>query len=207
MSDVSAKNKAGKQLTPGGKRYFPRKALHWLRRRPAGVLPGSVKTQPKPLRLLALREARATLGVVERGGNNRGPEVDKIIEANGGVLGEAWCGDGVAMWYRKAGSKAVQRAWAATRFLGRLAGMVSMGIRAGLPGDIVVFNFPGGHPDSDHTGLLVHYANSNGGRTAPARATHVKTLDANARTPNGLQGVSYELRPISLVNRTVRVKR
>jgi hypothetical protein len=56
---------------------------------------------------------------MEQGGNNTGPIVDKIIRANGGVIGEPWCGDFVAYCYRLAGSKAVDRLWASVYFLGR----------------------------------------------------------------------------------------
>jgi len=212
--DVRANNKAGKRLRPGGKRWFPRRLLPYLRKRKAGVDESSVKGKPKPLRLKALLKARGMLGVVERGGNNRGPEVEAIILANGGVIGEPWCGDAVAYWYRAAGSKVVTRSWAATRFLGRLGGMSSHGPRQGRPGDIIVFNFPGGHPDSDHTGLLVDYTNSDGHHRIGRTATHVKTIDGNVGTALaasdsqlGGDGIGYKIRPISLVSRSVRVHR
>jgi len=204
---VSAKNLKGQQLTPGGKRWFPRRTLNWLRKRRQGVNEKSIRTKREPLRLRALREARKDLYVRERGGNNRGPEVDKIILENDGVLGEPWCGDAVARWYRKAGSKSVQRAWAATRSLGRLAGMsVLPDQRVGRPGDIVVFNFAGGHLDSDHTGLLIRYCNETGRSRRAHTATHVKTIDGNSNVGGG-QGVGYQTRQISLVNRVVRVTR
>jgi len=212
--DVSARNKAGKRLRPGGKKWFNRKTLAWLKRRKAGVKRGSVRVRRVPLRQRALREARVLLGTVERGGNNRGKAVERIIKANGGVVGEPWCGDFVAYVYRKAGSKAVTRNWAATRYLGRLAGSVSRGVRTGEPGDIVVFNFPGGHPDSDHTGLLVAYVNSNKKKVPAADATHIKTLDGNvgieanvSDSKTGGDGVGYKVRPIRYVNRIVKIKR
>lgn len=39
-----------------------------------------------------LDQARSLLNVREVGGNNRGPEVDKIILFSGGKPGQAWCG-------------------------------------------------------------------------------------------------------------------
>lgn len=71
------------------------------------------KRASRPMRVKALDIARESLGIIERGGNNTGPEVDKIIRANGGDIGEPWCGDFVAYCYREAGSTAVTRAWAA----------------------------------------------------------------------------------------------
>jgi len=212
--DVSARNKAGKRLKPGGSKWFTRKTLAWLRKRKAGVKKGSVRVKRAPLSTRALREARVLLGTVERGGNNRGKVVDKIIRANGGVVGEPWCGDFVAYVYRLAGSKSVTRAWAATQYLGRITGMRSVGVRRGKPGDIVVFNFPGGHPDSDHTGLLIAYVNSSKKKVPAAEATHVKTLDGNtgidanvSDSKTGGDGVGYKVRPIGFVNRVVKVKR
>ena len=185
----------------------------WARSKSIAPTSRRIEVANPPLRLRALAEARALLGVVERGGNNRGPEVDRIIRENGGVLGEPWCGDFAAYVYRRAGSTAVTRAWAATQYIGRIGGMSSRGPRAGRRGDLVVFNFPGGHPDSDHVGLLVNYVDVNGRRVDRHLATHVKTIDGNT-TANathsdgtGADGVEYAVRPIGLVDRTVRVRR
>jgi len=212
--DISAKNKAGKQLTPGGKRWFSPKLLPWLRKRKAGVDEASIQVKDAPLRVKALREGRILLGTVERGGNNTGPVVDQIIRANGGQIGEPWCGDYVAWAYRKAGSKAVTRAWAATQYLGRIGGMQSRGVRAGEPGDIVVFDFPGGHPNSDHTGLFVAYCTPGGKRVDRATANYIKTLDGNtgidanvSDSKRGGDGVGYKVRPLRSVNRIVKVTR
>jgi len=80
---------------------------------------------------------------MESGGNNRGAKVEEIIRANGGVVGEPWCGDFVAYVYRKAGSKSPTRSWASVALLG------SVGTRVSKPvaGDIVRFNF-------GHTGIF-----------------------------------------------------
>lgn len=166
-----------------------------------------------PLRLRALAQARALYGVVEQGGNNRGPEVDKIIRGEGGTPGQPWCGYFAAHVYRKAGSKVVQRGWAATSLIGRLAGMTSHDKLAGKPGDLVVFNFPGGGVDSDHVGLLVHYTDAEGNKVDPEKATHVKTIDGNttvgldASDGKGGEGVDYRVRHLSLVDRIVKVHR
>jgi hypothetical protein len=85
-----------------------------------------------PLREKALAEVLKLVGVMEVGGNNMGARVLEIIRANGGTGPESWCGDTVAWAYRHAGSKVVQRGWAAVRFLGFLTGMkiVSRATRA-----------------------------------------------------------------------------
>lgn len=101
-----------------------------------------------PLRLRAFAKAKLDVGQTERGANNRGWFVDKVIRANGGELGEPWCGDAVAYWYRLAGSKVVQRAWASTIWLlARLAP-----VRNPLRGHVVVYGF--GSPGAKHTGLF-----------------------------------------------------
>ena len=64
------------------------------------------KKQLDTLQKRALRAADALVGVMEQGGNNTGPMVNKIIKANGGDIGEPWCGDFIAYCYRQAGSKA-----------------------------------------------------------------------------------------------------
>lgn len=96
------------------------------------------------LALRAYKVAEGLVGVMEQGGNNRGPMVSKIIRDNGGAVGEPWCGDFVAYCYRQAGSKAVNRSWASVYYLGRIAGLV----RTSKPGrgDIVRYSF-------SHTGL------------------------------------------------------
>lgn len=154
-----------------------------------------------PLRLRALHVAETLIGVMEHGGNNAGPMVAKIIHENGGVIGEPWCGDFDAYCYRHAGSRAVQRGWASTLSLGFLAGMKVTG--APEPGDIVVFNFPGGQ-SSDHTGLFVK-------RTGPGE---IETIEGNtgesgavSDSATGGDGVYRKRRSTSLVSRYVRVLR
>lgn len=148
------------------------------------------------------------LHVREQGGNNRGPDVERIIRANGGVPGEAWCGDFNAACYLAAGSRTVVRSWAAVRYLGFLTGQVILrSIRRGRRGDMVVFKF-------DHTGLLGWYCLANGLRTDPATATHIVTREGNTG-PSGAasdsvaggDGVHQRIRPIEQVERVVRVKR
>lgn len=212
---VSAKNFKGKQLRPGGKKYFPRRRLTWLRKRKAGVDPHTIHPKPAVLRERALANAKQLRGVLEKGGNNRGPVVDKIIRANDGTPGESWCGDFVAYVYRNAGSKAVSRSWAGVRWLGRVAGtLILPDVRSAKPGDILVYDFPGGDPDSDHTGLLVHYSNGSGHRVDAKRATHVRAIEGNtgkdgavSDSTSGGDGVHTRLRPINQVKRAVRVKR
>jgi hypothetical protein len=94
----------------------------------------------------AYKVAESLIGVMEQGGNNRGPVVSKIITGNGGMIGEAWCGDFQAYCYRHAGSKAVNRSWASVYYLGRLSGVVKT--TKPVRGDLVRFNF-------SHVGMYV----------------------------------------------------
>ncbi len=114
----------------------------------------------EPLRVRALREAQSMLGVLEVGGNNRGPIVDKIIRSNGGDLGEAWCGDAVAYWYRRAGSTVVTRAWAAAHagIWGWFTGVIRLRKLKNLkPGHIVEY-------DWQHTGLFEEWIDKSAGK-------------------------------------------
>lgn len=100
----------------------------------------------RPLSDRAYRFAQTLIGVMEQGGNNVGPMVSKIIRANGGSPGEAWCGDFMAFVYRAVGSKSVTRSWAAVRLLRGLVGVVPTS--RPVTGDLVRFNF-------DHVGMFV----------------------------------------------------
>lgn len=148
----------------------------------------------------ALAEAKNLLSknIRESGGNNRGPWVDRIIKANGGVPGEPWCGDFAAYCYRRAGSKAVTRAWAAVRLLGRLSGMRIVHKNALEPGDLVRFKF-------DHVGIFEGYVSN--GLTWDVVTIDGNTGDANLSDGTGGEGVERKTRPLSLVADGVRVFR
>lgn len=144
-----------------------------------------------PLRRRALALARRDVGVIfEVGGNNRGPMVEKVIKDNHGDVGEPWCGDQVADWYRRAGSKVVQRGWASTIWL--LANLTR--VRSPLAGHIVVFNFGSG--GAKHTGLFDEWAETGWfwsieGNTRPG---------ANqSDSSGGRDGVYRVKRPVSYV--------
>lgn len=96
--------------------------------------------------------AETLLGVVEQGGNNRGPTVSKIILANGGVIGEPWCGDFVAYCFRAAGSKVVDRNWASVNAL--QTGNRGDLRRTSQPkrGSVVCYSF-------SHTGIFLKWIN------------------------------------------------
>lgn len=151
----------------------------------------------KPLRTRALNQAEKLVGVMEVGGNNMGPKVLEIIRANGGHGPEPWCGDFVAWVYRHAGSKVVQRGWAAVRLLGFLTGMKLVSYSEAKPGDIVCFSF-------DHTGILrrklkggmIETIEGNTGRSGAV---------SDSRT--GGDGVYIKRRATMLVARYVRVTR
>lgn len=112
-----------------------------------------------PLRERALHYAVAQLGVLEEGGNNRGPVVSQIIRMMGGEIGEAWCGDAVGSWYMRAGSKSVTRAWAAAHagLWGWLSGVSRVKhLREMKPGHIVEY-------DWQHTGLFEKWIDRSAG--------------------------------------------
>lgn len=153
-----------------------------------------------PLRLRALHVAETLVGVMEQGGNNNGPVVGRIIHENGGVIGEPWCGDFVAYAYRHAGSKAVQRGWASTLQLGFLTGQKRVTLPQ--PGDIVVYDFPGG-ASSDHTGIFVKFI--PGGIEAIEGNTGATGAVSDSAT--GGDGVYRKHRTTNQVARYVRVLR
>jgi hypothetical protein len=153
--------------------------------------------EQRPMRERALDEAESLVGVMEAGGNNMGAKVLEIIRANGGAGPEPWCGDFVAWCYRKAGSKAVQRGWAAVRLLGFLTGMRIVSAADARPGDIVCFSF-------DHTGLL----------RRKISAVQIETVEGNtgrsgavSDSRTGGDGVYLKRRSTSQVTRYVRVTR
>lgn len=102
-----------------------------------------------PLRVRALRLAVEDLDVRETAGNNWGGKVTTMIRGNDGTGPEPWCGDAVAYWYRRAGSKLVRRAWASTIWL--LAKLTP--VRQPLAGHVVVYDFDGSG-NAKHTGLF-----------------------------------------------------
>lgn len=156
------------------------------------------KPLPKPtgstLRDRAYAYATGLIGVMEQGGNNRGPMVTKIITANGGAGPEPWCGDFVAYCYRAAGSKAVTRAWAAVRLLAGVAGVKRT--RSPRRGDLVRFTF-------DHVGMYVRDVD----------AGHIETIEGNTGPSgalsdgNGGDGVYRKVRAKSLVSDYLSVTR
>lgn len=162
-------------------RYAERKVALWTRR-------------TTPMRLRAMRAAESLVGVMEVGGNNRGPVVNRIILANDGAIGEPWCGDFVAYCYRQAGSKAVTRSWASVRLLGGVAGVHR--VRQPLAGDLVRFKF-------DHVGMFVK-----------DHGSEIETIEGNtgatgavSDSSTGGDGVYRKRRSKSLVADYLRVTR
>jgi len=152
------------------------------------------KKQLDTLQKRALRAADALVGVMEQGGNNTGPMVNKIIKANGGDIGEPWCGDFIAYCYRQAGSKAVTRSWASVRALGGIRGVKR--VKTPQAGDLVRFNF-------DHVGMYVKEA-----------GMFIETIEGNtgasgavSDSKTGGDGVYRKRRAKSLVNDYLRVTR
>jgi hypothetical protein len=143
----------------------------------------------------ALDVARTLIGVMEQGGNNTGPIVDKIIRANSGTIGEPWCGDFVAFAYRIAGSKLVQRLWASVYYLGQLAGINKVAVPR--PGDLVRFTF-------DHVGL---FEKDLGNGSIQTIEGNTGASGAVSDSSTGGDGVYRKVRAKSLVNDYRRVSR
>lgn len=147
------------------------------------------------LRERAYKIADSCVGIMEEGGNNTGRRVDEIILANGGDIGEPWCGDGMAYCYRLAGSKAVQRLWASVRALLGLFGIRKTS--APKRGDLVRFTF-------DHVGMFVKFLGDG----------QIETIEFNtgssgavSDSATGGDGVYRKVRDVSLVNDYLRVTR
>lgn len=149
----------------------------------------------RALRLRAMDVAEGMIGVMERGGNNAGPAVARIICANGGIGPEAWCGDFCAYCYRLAGSKAVTRAWASVRLLGMLAGVRR--VAGPAPGDLVRFRF-------DHIGIYVRDCGDGNIETIEG---NTGAFGAVSDSATGGDGVYRKVRSKQLVSDYLRVSR
>lgn len=157
----------------------------------------------RPLHARAFAYAESLVGIMEKGGNNIGPEVSALIRSAGGSPGEPWCGDTVIVCYRNAGSKAVNRSWAAVRL------MLTPGVKrttSPVQGDIVRYTF-------DHTGLFDCWCDANGKPTAKNLASHLLAVEGNTGASgavsdgNGNDGVYRKVRARSLVSDFLHVTR
>lgn len=153
----------------------------------------------------AWAEAERLVGIMESGGNNRGAAVEKIIRSGGGRAGDAWCGWFDAHCYKVAGSKVVSWRWGAVRYLGRFTGQKFT--NDPVKGDIITFTF-------DHTGLFGWWSDSKGNKVSRSKATHVYTIEGNtgatgsvSDSRDGRDGVRRKIRPVSMVDKFVRVLR
>lgn len=149
------------------------------------------------LGMRALKVGLTQVGIMETGGNNRGLPLSRYIRSNGGTGPEAWCGDFVAFCYRLAGSKVVQRGWAAVRLLGFLTGMRIVSYENAQPGDIVAYKF-------DHTGMLKRKLGNGMIETVEG---NTGASGAVSDSTTGGDGVYIKRRSTSLVARYVRVTR
>lgn len=151
-----------------------------------------------PYKLLRLRALRIMLDwerahVHEVGGNNRGPDVDKIIRRAGGTPGEPWCGDAVAAAYLNAGiaGKYVTRAWAYVPTLARVLAKV----KNPRPGHVVIYDFQQ-DGEADHTGLFLRWVDRKAGLF---QAVEGNTGTGGARMDGQGDGVHTRTRNVSQV--------
>lgn len=152
------------------------------------------EAQLTPLRKRAYYVAAELVGVMERGGNNVGEEVERIIRSGGGRAGQPWCGWFVAHCYRLAGSKSVVWQWGAVRLLYPLVGIKR--VRYPLTGDLVRFTF-------DHVGMFVR---DLGDRIETVEGNTGAT-GAVSDSKTGGDGVYRKRRDKSLVQDYLRVTR
>lgn len=149
-----------------------------------------IRATKKPLRAKAFENAKELVGVMERGGNNTGPTVDKIIRANGGAIGEPWCGDFVAFVYKAAGSKTVDRSWASVNAI--QSGNRGDFKRVSDPqqGDVVTYSF-------SHTGLFDKWIDRSKGLFATIEG-NTGSSGARSDSLTGGDGVYAKNRSTSL---------
>ena len=154
--------------------------------------------KPKLLRERAILNSLDDVGITEKGGNNRGRDVERIIKANGGVVGEPWCGDAVAAWYLEAGSKSVTRSWASVSALSRLLTRIKL-LNNVRRGHVVIYDF-------DHTGLFLRWVDKGKGIF---EAVEGNTGDSGAVSDSktGGDGVKIKQRNLSQVTHFYRVLR
>ena len=147
-----------------------------------------------PLRVRAYHHAKQFVGVMERGGNNRGPEVEAIIREGGGIPGQAWCGWFVALCYKRAGSKAVSWHWGAVRLLFPLPKVYRT--RQPRQGDLVRFTF-------DHVGM---FERDNGDGTISTIEGNTGATGAVSDSATGGDGVYRKRRSKTLVRDYLRIR-
>ena len=131
-----------------------------------------LRALPADIGLAALSYARKELVVRESGGNNAGTPYTRYQQTNGASAPEPWCGDFMAYIFRKAGSKIVDRRWAAVVLVALVDGIRKH--QHPKPGYMVRFDWPGGQR-GDHIGIVevVHPDGSIGtieGNTRPGTA-------------------------------------
>lgn len=164
-----------------------KEVINGAKRNPWEVARAKHRKHLRPLRLRAWdqMEHLIELGVVEQGSNNHGVWVEKIIRANGGVPGEAWCGDTVAACYLWAGSKTVLRSWASVSWL--TANLQK--VRRPKKGHIVTYVF-------SHTGLFDKWVSST---AFLAGEGNTGDIGAVSDSTSGHDGVKLKERSTSLV--------
>jgi tellurite resistance protein len=150
---------------------------------------------PAGLRGRAYTQARELVGVMEKGGDNRGKKVEQIIRFAQGTLAEEWCVDFLIWCYGHAGSTVVRPGYTrAVRFM-LAPGVVST--RAPQRGDMVRFTF-------DHTGMFVK---DNGNGTITTIEGNTTGSGAVSASSTGGQGVYLKIRSKTGVRDYLRVTR
>jgi hypothetical protein len=182
-----------------------KKAAHWLARARAKLRAGRVSGSGG---------AKAVAFMVKRAGSTESPagSNDSAFlrhwrDALGmaWMRGQPWCGFAVLAAYHYGAHKALPQgvvftpnivAWAHAG--DHFQAVPSSQAKAG---DLVVFNFPGGHPVADHVGLA----------RGPARGGVIPTVEGNTSSGNGGSqsnggGIFIRSRPVGLIAVVARPK-
>lgn len=153
----------------------------------------AVQETRRQLRVRAFAEAERCIGIMEQGGNNRGPEVERIIAEGGGRAGDPWCGWFCAAMYKRAGSQVVTWRWGAVRLLYPLLGIAKP--KVPQKGDLVRFTF-------DHVGMFEKF---NGDGTITTIEGNTGRSGAVSDSATGGDGVYRKRRELHLVNDYLRI--
>jgi hypothetical protein len=189
-------------LDTGPSEYFRRIVAHpdlrpvaYLARAAARKAYLAAQRDNEPLRLRAYREAERLIGVMERGANNRGAQVEQIIREGGGLPGQAWCGWFLACVYKRAGSKAVTWQMGAVRLWLPLSGVKR--VKQPYKGNAVRFTF-------DHIGMFVK---DNGNGTIETIEGNTGASGARSDSSTGGDGVYRKVRSKSQVRDYLHITR
>lgn len=151
----------------------------------------------------ALATALQCVGRTER--NNRAPWLDRWARTYVGawMVGQPWCGLFCIVCWAKAGKRLPKDTVSTVAILNRARrgnGFTAVPASKAKPGDLVVFNFPGGAP-AEHVGLA----------RGPAKGGMIPTVEGNTSPGSGGSqsnggGIYLRSRPVGAIAVVARPK-